>query len=375
LGRTLHGVDLIEYQRAALDQVVEIAAAECVDLIVIAGDVYDRSLPNVEAVRLLGATLSRLVAIAPVIVIPGNHDSAIRLGFGSDLLDERLRILWSIDDLTNPVVVNDEHGSVFVYGIPFLEPEAARRTLAADPEDPLPRAHHAVMAAALERVRAHRSERVANGRAVAVAHAFVVGGEPSTSERDVQMGGVDQVATSLFADFDYVALGHLHRPQQLKLEGPGVVRYSGSILRYSFSEAAHDKSVTIVDVGASGVSEVRTVKIVQARPMTLLQGLLAEVLADSEHTDDWVSVTVTDDRYPENLYSAVRQHFPHCLEIKHVPPGSGADFAPHEITGTSNPIDIMGEFVQYVSDVAPDEAELKALTTAYESALAAEASD
>jgi exonuclease SbcD len=257
LGRTLHGVDLLGHQSAFLDHLVEVVRAERVDAVLVAGDVYDRAIPPVEAVALLSDALARLADLTTVVITPGNHDSAARLGFGSALMRERIRIVATPADLDRPVVLDGPDERVLVYGLPYLDPDVARHTLAVG-DAPLPRSHAAVLGAAMDRVRADLAVRRAGAgqtpvRAVVLAHAFVVGGAASESERDIRVGGVDHAPTSTFDGVDYVALGHLHGPQRVgAAEGGTVLRYAGSPLAYSFSEAGHTKSVALVDLGPDG---------------------------------------------------------------------------------------------------------------------------
>jgi DNA repair protein SbcD/Mre11 len=385
LGRTLHGVDLSEHQAAVLAQIVAIARDREVDAVVIAGDVYDRTVPNVDAVRLLDSTLAQLVEIAPVVLIPGNHDSATRLGFAAGLLTGGLHICANVEALTRPVVITDEHGEVAIYGMQYLEPESFRGPLADDSQEPLPRSHQAVSQAAMNRVRADLARRQTGTRAVVVAHEFVTGGVPSDSERDLQVGGVDNVSSDIFAGIHYVALGHLHGPQQVRspgndlqpqdFVGSTVIRYSGSPLRYSFSEAEQNKSVTLVEIGAKGVESTEQVDLVQPRAMARLLGPIDELLQNTANVDDWVSVTVTDSVYPDDLQARVRAHFPHVLEIKHMPPTRTRDGVAVSAQRERTPLELMADFVEYVSGVAPDAAQRALLAAAYEAVLANQRSD
>ena len=194
LGRSLHGVDLLDHQAAYLEHLVDVVRAEQVDAVVVAGDVYDRAIPPVEAVTLLSETLARLAEHTTVVVTSGNHDSATRLGFGSALMRDRVRLRTRVAGLAEPVVLPDDDGDVLVYGIPYLDPDFARVELADGPEL-LARSHQAVAAAAMRRIRDDLASRAgsARPRSVVAAHAFVIGGAPTDSERDIRVGGVDQV--------------------------------------------------------------------------------------------------------------------------------------------------------------------------------------
>lgn len=386
LGRTLHGVDLTAHQQAFLDHLIEVVRAERVDAVLVAGDVYDRAIPPVESVAQLSDALRRLSEHAAVVLTPGNHDSAIRLGFGADLMQDRVRVLARLDDLARPVALPGDGHDVLVYGLPYLDPDAARHALAApDADGPLPRSHAAVLGAAMDRVRADLAARAAEAagagrgapRSVVLAHAFVVGGAASESERDIRVGGVDHAPASVFEGVDYVALGHLHGPQRVG-DGAGatVLRYSGSPLAYSFSEARHAKSTVLVDLGPSGAPDVRLVPAPVPRRLTDLTGPLDDLLgaAGEPHLDDWVRVTVTDAHRPADLYRRVRARFPHALVVQHQPPARDAGPRAAEVTAARDPLEVAAEFVQHVSGSRPTDAEAAVLRRAYEQVVAAERS-
>jgi exonuclease SbcD len=382
LGRTLHGVDLTAHQQTFLDHLVEVVRDERVDAVLVAGDVYDRAIPPVESVAQLSDALRRLAEHAVVVVTPGNHDSAVRLGFGADLLRDRVRVLARPGDVDRPVVLPGADGDVLVYGLPYLDPDAARHTLAADGAEPLARSHAAVLGAAMDRVRADLAARTAAAtgrppRSVVVAHAFVVGGAASESERDIRVGGVDHAPTAVFDGVDYVALGHLHGPQRVGDPGGAtVLRYAGSPLAYSFSEARHTKSTALVDLGAAGPAQVRLVPAPVPRRLTDLAGPLDELLgaAGEPHLDDWVRVTVTDAHRPADLYARVRGRFPHALVVQHRPPARDPGARAAEVTAARDPLEVAAEFVTHVSGTPPTEAEAAVLRRAYEGAVAAERS-
>src|SRR5690348_3550996 len=212
IGRTLHGTDLLAEQETVLGHLAEVVAAESVDVVVVAGDVYDRAVPSADASALLDRVLTRLRgAGAAVVLTPGNHDSARRLGFGSRLFAvSGVHVRAVTPAVDEPVLLSDRHGEVAVYGIPYLEPEVARHEMGL----PDARSHEAVLTAAMERIRADLFLRP-GARSVVLAHAFVGGGVPSESERDICVGGVDLVPAGVFDGVDYVALGHLHRPQSV----------------------------------------------------------------------------------------------------------------------------------------------------------------
>ena len=242
LGRTWLSVPLIDQQRAFLHWLEQFVTTENVGAVLIAGDVYDRALPPADAVALFGDALLRLSRACPIVIIPGNHDSATRLGFLGPLLElGGVHVRAALTDVDNPVELTDASGAtVRVYGIPYLEPVSARHVLECEAT------HEAVLTAAMDRIRRDDASRPA-ARTIVMAHAFIAGATSSDSERDVSVGGVSAAPASVFSDVDYVALGHLHRPQTLSTDA-GIARYSGSPIAYSFSEEGIEKSVTIIDV-------------------------------------------------------------------------------------------------------------------------------
>lgn len=383
LGRGLHEADLHEAQRHVLERIVALVDEQHVDAVVVAGDVYDRAVPPLSSVQLLSWVLSELCRRVPVVVISGNHDSATRLGFGSSLYRDGLHLRTAAADVGTPVELADEHGPVLVYALPFLDPDAARLTLASG-DEPLERTHEAVLSAAMDRVRADLDARRAEGqaaiRSVVVSHAFVVGsvGDAATSdsERDIRVGGTQAVPARVFAGVDYVALGHLHGPQEpTSPDGTTRLRYAGSPLRYSFSEARQDKSVTMVDLGPGGVDSVATHAIAQPRGMSRLSGTLDVLLSDPglAHAEEhWVQALVTDTARPPEMVARVRQRFPRALVVRHEPdagPLAGRLGAVADAR-TADPLEVAEAFVHTVTgaDATPDE--LAVFRRAYESVLA-----
>ncbi|KQR11719.1 exonuclease SbcCD subunit D [Cellulomonas sp. Leaf334] len=376
LGRSLHGVDLIDHQAAYLDHLVDVVRAEQVDAVVVAGDVYDRAIPPVEAVTLLSETLARLAEHTTVVVTSGNHDSATRLGFGSALMRDRVRLRTRVAGLAEPVVLPDDEGDVLVYGIPYLDPDFARVELADGPEL-LARSHQAVAAAAMRRVRDDLAARQGSTRprSVVAAHAFVIGGAPTDSERDIRVGGVDQVPAGVFAGADYVALGHLHGPQTVSGVDGTVLRYSGSPLAYSFSEQHHAKSTVLVDLSGG---RVRTSLVAAPVPRRLadVTGTLDDLLgaAGAPHTDAWTRVTVTDTHRPDDLYRRVKQRFPHALVVHHRAAQSAQSSRATAVTSAHDPLDVTADFLAHVTGHGPTPAEADVLRRAYEDVTAMERS-
>ena len=350
LGRSFHGVGMLDAQAAFLDHLVETVVDEKVDLVLVAGDVHDRALPPVDAVELAGEAFARLAATgARTVVTSGNHDSAVRLGYNARLADAagvHLRTRWQ--DVGTPVVVEDRHGPVAVHGLPYLEPDAVRQAWA------LPaRSHEAALRGAMDRVRADLDHR--GGRSVVMAHAFVAGSPEeaprlaSDSERDISVGGLQIAPTSLFAGISYTALGHLHGRATLS----DTVRYSGSPLAYSFSEERHTKGSWLVDLDAQGTATATFVPAPVPRRLGRLRGPIDDLLASREHTaseDQWLAVTLTDATRPRLAIERLRQRFPHVLTLTFEPEGQVLSarpaVAPH-VAGRSD-LDVALGFVEEV---------------------------
>jgi DNA repair protein SbcD/Mre11 len=358
LGRSFHRVDLLEAQARFADRLVEVVRAERVDAVLVAGDVYDRALPAVDVVALLDDLLARLVdAGAAVLLASGNHDSARRLGFGSRLLSAAgVHLRTDPARAGEPVLLQDAHGPVAVYPLPYLEPALVA------PGWGVPVAHEPVLAAAVQRVRADLATRPTGTRSVLAAHAFVVGGLPSDSERDIAVGGVSAVPSGVFDGVDYVALGHLHGRQQLSDR----VRYSGSPLPYSFSETGQDKGCWLVELDAAGLHRVDPVDVPPFRPLARLTGRLDDLLADLTLTDAeraWCQVTLTDPHRPAAAMDRVRSRFPHALELRFAPQtGAEADGGSYaeRIAGRDD-LDLCCGFLEHVRSRPAGKAEVELL--------------
>ncbi|MEU6981016.1 exonuclease SbcCD subunit D [Streptomyces sp. NPDC046371] len=322
LGRSFHRVALLDAQAAFLDHLVATVRERAVDAVLVAGDVYDRAVPPLTAVELFDTALHRLAdAGVPTVMISGNHDSARRLGVGAGLI-ERAGIHLRTDPAGagTPVVLADAHGDVALYGLPYLEPALVREQFGAEKAG-----HEAVLSAAMDRVRADLASRPEGTRSVVLAHAFVAGGEASDSERDITVGGVDSVPAGVFDGVDYVALGHLHGSQTLTPR----VRYSGSPLAYSFSEADHRKTMWLIDLGADGAVETaERVDCPVPRPLARIRGRLDDLLADpglTRHEESWVEATLTDPVRPAEPMARLAERFPHTLHLVFEPERTEGD--------------------------------------------------
>ena len=430
LGRTFHGRVLDDAHAAFADHLVELVAAEAVDAVLIAGDVYDRAIPPNDAVALLDETLRRLTERTRVVLTPGNHDSARRLGFAADLMREGLIIRARTAGLDRGIILPDADGNeaAIVHALPYLDPDAAREILppllaerlgeetpakhSADndqtedgdtsprpgpPERPrLPRSHEAVVSAALrlvaadlDRLRAGRSRRLPS---LLMAHAFVVGGEACESERDIRVGGVDSVPSGVFTTLggsplaersgglDYVALGHLHRPQELtRPTGPRLV-YSGSPLPFSFDEAegarnSATKSSVLLDLSADGVTGLERIPTPVLHQVRTLTGTMPELLSPAfdDATGAWVRVILQGERPPGAL-ATLKERFPSLLAFQHEAPTRTARER-IAVTAAADPLRITEDFFDDVCGRAPQPSERGVLRSAYESALASARSE
>jgi exonuclease SbcD len=353
LGRSFHRAGLLDAQGVFIDHHVETARCERVDLVAVSGDVYDRALPPVDAVRLANEALGRLAGLdVPVVITAGNHDSARRLGFAADLIAAAgVHLRTDPERAHVPVLCDDRHGQVAVYGLPYLEPELLR-----EPWNLRERSHVAVVGEAMERVRRDLAGRPGS-RAVVLAHAWVTGAQASDSERDISVGGLSQVPSSVFAGIDYVALGHLHGRQQVSER----IRYSGSPLAFSFSEARHVKGSWLVDLGASGIKSAEFVEAPVPRRLAVLRGRLDDLLADPAHAaveNCWLQVTLTDPQRPRAAMERLRAgRFPHTLVLGFAPEsGDAIRRATPQVAGRSDR-EIVDDFVTAVRESPADEAE------------------
>jgi exonuclease SbcD len=293
------------------------------------------------------------------VVISGNHDSATRLGFGGRLMEAgRVHLRSGVDDLDRPVEIVGRDGvTTLVYGLPYLEPEVVRERLGAE------RSHHAVLSVAMDRVRAHLDEQRVDGRlprAVAMAHAFIAGGTVSESERDITVGGIADAPVSVFAGVDYVALGHLHRPQVVSEDPPA--RYSGTPLAYSFSEEGHTKSVAVVDIDSVGTVSVETVSTPVPRPLVTLRGDLMDLLADPAWgyaEEAWTRIVLTDAVRPESPMERLRTRFRHTIELGFDNTG-GVDATPGTVLDprSADPMTVVAGFIEHVTGRPADPAVL-----------------
>lgn len=359
LGREFHGRELGSLHEQFFDWLLAEVESREIDLVLMAGDIFDRALPPVDAIELFNRRLAELSELAPVVLITGNHDSVVRMGHGA-LLKSSIHLRCGIARLGEPVLIETGGFPLAVYPIPYLDPPTMHETLALEQAS-----HHAIMEEAVRRSLEDLATRP-DTRAVAVGHAFITGAETSDSERSIQVGGSESVPVSVFDGFDYVALGHLHRPQQL--DG-GRVRYSGSPIPLSFSEVGPGtaKSVTVVELTAEGRIETEAVELPEWVKIARIRGTLEELLNDPELADleeeAWLEVTVTDDVRPDQPREILRSRFKGLVIPRFTAPllvqGETPDAAEIEHL---DPLELVDRFIEYVRGeghgLDPDESKL-----------------
>ncbi|MFF3448209.1 exonuclease SbcCD subunit D [Streptomyces sp. NPDC002667] len=370
LGRAFHRVNMLDAQSRFIGHLVTTAREREVDAVVVSGDVYDRAVPPLAAVQLFDDALHRLADLGvPTVMISGNHDSARRLGVGAGLIGRAgVHLRTDPAGCGTPVVLSDAHGDVAFYGLPYLEPALVKDEFGVEKAG-----HETVLAAAMDRVRADLAGRAPGTRSVVLAHAFVTGGAVSDSERDITVGGVASVSAAVFDGVDYTALGHLHGSQTITER----VRYSGSPLPYSFSEADHRKSMWLVDLGPDGSVAAERIDCPVPRPLARLRGHLEDLLADPDldrHTDAWIEATLTDPVRPADPMARLAERFPHTLSLvfepERSPQAPDVSYA-RRIAGRSEE-QIAEDFVAHVRGVGPDAREQAVLQDAFDAVRADE---
>ena len=313
LGKLVQGVSMTTDQQFILQQFIEEIQIEKPDVIIIAGDLYDRSVPPTDAIQLLNKTFKQILIDekTPIVAIAGNHDSATRLNFGSDLMKASgLHMIGHLEKFIEPVNLHDEYGEVHFYLVPFAEPSTVRTIF----EDDSITTHEAAMTKIIGQINENLDETKRN---IIVAHAFVTKDgmpEPNTSdsERKLTIGGTECINSSLFAPFCYTALGHLHQAHFVANE---TIQYAGSPLKYSESEVTHKKGFLIVDIDKDGQVTVEKKLLKPKREMRIVTGELDEIL-QHPRDEDYVFVKLTDDSYVKGAVELIRTVYPNALHIE-----------------------------------------------------------
>lgn len=312
IGKRVNEFSMIEDQKYILTQILYAADQEKPDGILISGDVYDRTIPTAEAVQVFDAFLTRLSEQKiPAFIISGNHDSAERLAFGSSLMGKSGIYFSKVYDGTvEKIPMQDAYGTVWIYLLPFLRPSTIRHAL---PE----RAEEVQSAADAVRIALEQTKIDEKERNVLLAHQFVTGAKRCDAE-ELQVGDVDQIPAELFTSFEYVALGHIHSPQKV---GRETVRYCGAPLKYSFSEASQEKSITVVELKEKGSVDLRTIPLKPLHDLRKIRGMYLEVTAKSfyENRDceDYLQVTLTDEEDVPDGMAKLRTIYPNLMRLEY----------------------------------------------------------
>ncbi|MBA8815291.1 exonuclease SbcD [Microbacterium halimionae] len=314
IGRTFHGHSTLAALRAVLFEMVDQVRERHVDVVIVAGDVFDSAAPAASCYELLTETLAALTdAGARVVMTSGNHDSAARLGFQARLLRQEIAVRTDPAFVDSPITIEDADGPVQFYCIPFLEPALVRHLW----PDVEVRTHEQALTHAMNLVRADLAQR--GGRSVAISHCFTAGVEATVGvERDIQQGGLDVVPLSVFDGVDYAALGHIHGRQQLSPR----VRYSGAPLHYSFGEADKPRGSWLVEMDAAGETSVEWLPLAVPRRLTTLRAPLDELLGDARFNTDeqsWVAAEYTDAAPQPDTMRRLQSRFQWCASVAHVP--------------------------------------------------------
>lgn len=349
VGRTLYGEDLSAAHRQFFSFLTQLVREEKVQAVMVSGDVFDRAIPSLESLEIVSQALAELTQLTAVILTPGNHDSAERLGFLAPYVRGNLYLRTTLADITHPVEISTAGETARIWGLPYLNPDMVRTSLYDGPlpaenpestadnpgEDPLPclpRSHEAVVAAAMRRLGKAQQLLPAADRTIIMAHAFAVGGAASDSERDITVGTVQSVPLQVFENYgetdpgtspdlpapDYLALGHLHVPQKLNtVRSAG--RYSGSPITFSFSECHTPKSLVLLDTAAPDM-DPQLVPTPVFRPVGRIKDSFENLMTCpryEEFTRYWLEITVTDSDRPNFLVTKLKQRFPKALAIIH----------------------------------------------------------
>lgn len=311
LGRQFHNVSLLDDQKAVLQQITDYLQQHPVDALVIAGDIYDRSVPPTAAIELMNHFVEHVCGELklPVILIPGNHDGAERLGFASKQMKESgLHIISNFRDMVTPIVLDSDTGPVAFYGMPYNDPELVRH-------------HFKQPVSTHDEAHQHLCEEIKNSfvdgtKNVLISHCFVDGAIESESERPLSIGGSDRVSYEHFVDFDYVALGHLHQPQK---KGEEHIRYSGSLMKYSFSEQHQKKGMTLVELDENGFKSATHIDLKAPHQMRIIEGELDDILSQGKtdpNSEDYLLVRLMDKHAILNPMDKLRAVYPNVLHLE-----------------------------------------------------------
>ncbi len=353
LGRQLNEIKLLEDQKVILTQIADIAVSEGVDAVLIAGDVYQKASPQAEAMAAFDDFVTQLTAKGiRMYIISGNHDSAQRISYFSALLKKSgVYMSENFDGTLQCIPVQDEYGEIDIWMLPFLRPVSVRRFY---PEEKIESYQDAVQ------VVLKNAEIDPEKRNLLLCHQFITGAETSDSE-EKSVGGLDNIDAGVFDAFDYVALGHIHKPQRVMRD---TLRYAGSIMKYSLSEVSHRKSVTIVDMGGKGRIDMHTVPLKAPHEMRRIEGMFEDVM-HLPYSEDYVSITLNDEIPPVDAQQRLNIVFPNRIRFEVVNSKTRQDrnVQAREEMKNKTTIELFSEFyAKSNNDVPPDERQLEMLT-------------
>ena len=379
LGRSIEKVSLQDSQVAFIDELVDIVKAEKVTAVLVSGDIYDRAIPNPDVIKMLEDSLMKLLDHTQVIITSGNHDNPQRLGFAGRLMEKSgLHIRTKMSDISRPIQLKDDSANIAVYGIPYLEPGTSNHHLNAllgnNLEEEMSSAtHDGVLRKATQLIKQDLESR-GDVASIVMAHAWITGAEPSDSERMITVGTLGNAGLSTLEGFTYGALGHIHKPQDIAQH----VRYSGSPIKYSFSEIDKAKRVLIADFAGSTLTSVKEIELSEHRGMKEISGTLQTLLNSREfdpYEDFFIRARLEDSEIPSHAMEQLRKRFPYAIrldlpEIK----GTAVDWSQID---KESPIDVCCAFVdfareatvnewekkQFVKSIASAEADLDSLAT------------
>lgn len=312
IGKKVNEFSMIEDQRFVLEQVLQVVKERQIDGIILAGDIYDKAVPAAEAVSLLDWFLTELANMGkPVYMVSGNHDNGERLAFGANLLKKsKVYVSALYDGNLEPIPLEDEYGTLNLYLLPFVKPIHVRRALEKDSDE------IETYQQAVEEVL-NAADIDTSSRNLLVAHQLVTGASRCESE-DISVGGLDNIDASVFKDFDYVALGHIHGPQKMTRD---TIRYAGTILKYSFSECDHHKSITIVDMKEKGKVEIETVPVKPLHDLRVIKGefdvLVSQDFYKDSDREDYLRVILTDEDEIPNVLGKMREIYPNIMKLEY----------------------------------------------------------
>ena len=370
IGRTFHGSDLKAAHQHYFAHLLELVDRTQPAAVLVSGDVYDRAIPPVESVELLHGVIRDLTDRTHVILTAGNHDSATRLGFFRGLTIAQLHLRTSVRDAARPVILNADGVRTAVFALPYLSVDNAQRELSLLFGEPPARSHQAVMDAAVAYLQPRVEQARTEGadRVMVAAHTFIQGARAADSERDIRVGGVDCIAADTFDPLgaDYVALGHLHRPQDVT-GAASRTRYSGSPIAFSFSETRDEKSTSIVQLTANSEVKVELIAAPVLHPLVQLRGRIDDVLAENTPAHAWVRVTLTDPLPPPRAWHRLAQRFGGLKLLDRDPEGLPVTPTLPHVRGQDG-LEVLEQFVQDVSGQQASPAMVQLLQQAWEAA-------